>query len=79
MPQCLSLQVYFQRVLSARTTRFADILSYIAGAGCTFITIPAMLIGIIATQTSMYLMYYFFKSDLILFVFLLIIYITKNS
>jgi hypothetical protein len=46
MPQCLSVQVYFQRVLSTKTTRFAEMLSYIAGAGCTFITIPAMLIGI---------------------------------
>jgi hypothetical protein len=59
--------------LSARTTRFAEILSYIARAGCTFIAISAMLIGIIAIQTSMYPMYYFVKSDLILFVFLLII------
>ena len=60
MSQCLSVQVYFQRVLSAKTTRFAEILSYMAGAGCIFMTIPAMLIGIIATQTSMFLLKYFF-------------------
>ena len=58
MSQCLSVQVYVQSVLSAKTTRFAEILSYIAGAGCIFMTIPAMLIGIIATQTSMFLMKY---------------------
>ena len=60
MSQCLSVQVYFQRVLSAKTTRFAEMLSYMAGAGCMFMTIPAMLIGIIATQTSMFLLKYFF-------------------
>lgn len=61
-----TLQVYFQRVLSAKTTRFAEILSYIAGAGCIFMTIPAMLIGIIATQTSVYTLCNILKSDLIL-------------
>ena len=60
MSQCLSVQVYFQRLLSANTTRFAEILSYMAGAGCIFMTIPAMLIGIIATQTSMFLLNFFF-------------------
>ncbi|XP_052089155.1 high-affinity choline transporter 1-like isoform X1 [Mytilus californianus] len=45
-------QVYFQRVLSARTTRIAENLSYFAGFGCLFLTIPPLLIGAIAAQTN---------------------------
>jgi hypothetical protein len=71
MSQCLSVQVYFQRVLSAKTTRFAEILSYMAGAGCLFMTIPAMLIGIIVTQTSMFLLNFFFFFFFYIFALLL--------
>ncbi|CAG2197318.1 CHT1 [Mytilus edulis] len=45
-------QVYFQRVLSARTTRIAENLSYFAGFACLFLTIPPLLIGAIAAQTD---------------------------
>ncbi|XP_018016717.1 high-affinity choline transporter 1-like, partial [Hyalella azteca] len=41
-------QVYFQRVLSAKTGRQAQILSYGAAIGCFVMAIPAVLIGAIA-------------------------------
>ncbi|XP_018008874.1 high-affinity choline transporter 1-like, partial [Hyalella azteca] len=41
-------QVYFQRVLSAKTSRQAQILSYGAAIGCFVMAIPAVLIGAIA-------------------------------
>ncbi|XP_071946750.1 high-affinity choline transporter 1-like isoform X2 [Antedon mediterranea] len=45
-------QVYFQRALSARTPRHAQILSYAGGFGCIIMTIPSFLIGAIAVSTN---------------------------
>ncbi|XP_067672953.1 high affinity choline transporter 1-like [Haliotis asinina] len=45
-------QVYFQRVLSARTVNIARILSFAGGFGCMFMAIPAVLIGAIASNTD---------------------------
>ncbi|XP_022319213.2 high-affinity choline transporter 1-like [Crassostrea virginica] len=45
-------QVYFQRVLSAKSAFNAKILSYVAGVGCVVMAIPSVLIGAIATTTD---------------------------
>lgn len=45
-------QVYYQRVLSQSTVRGAQVLSYVAGAGCIFCAIPAILIGAVAASTN---------------------------
>lgn len=45
-------QVYFQRVLSAKSAFNAKILSYVAGVGCVVMAIPSILIGAIATNTD---------------------------
>ncbi|XP_061181009.1 high-affinity choline transporter 1-like isoform X1 [Saccostrea echinata] len=45
-------QVYFQRVLSAKSAFNAKILSYVAGVGCIVMAIPSVLIGAIATTTD---------------------------
>ncbi|KAI6223539.1 High-affinity choline transporter 1 [Aphelenchoides fujianensis] len=45
-------QVYFQRVLSSRTSRGAQNLSYVAGIGCIVMAIPPALIGAIARNTD---------------------------
>ncbi|CAD5233116.1 unnamed protein product [Bursaphelenchus xylophilus] len=45
-------QVYFQRVLSSKTSRGAQMLSYAAGAGCIVMAIPPALIGAIARNTD---------------------------
>jgi high affinity choline transporter 7 len=45
-------QVYFQRVLSAKTEKSAMYLSYIAALGCFFAGIPPIIIGAIAKSTS---------------------------
>lgn len=45
-------QVYFQRVLSAKSAFNAKILSYVAGVGCIVMAIPSILIGAIATNTG---------------------------
>ncbi|XP_048759125.1 high-affinity choline transporter 1-like [Ostrea edulis] len=45
-------QVYFQRVLSAKSAFNAKILSYVAAFGCVVMAIPAILIGAIATNTD---------------------------
>ncbi|XP_071106962.1 high affinity choline transporter 1-like [Haliotis cracherodii] len=45
-------QVYFQRVLSARTVKVARILSFVGGFGCMFMAVPAVLIGAIAANTD---------------------------
>ncbi|KAK3090092.1 hypothetical protein FSP39_009134 [Pinctada imbricata] len=45
-------QVYFQRVLSAKTAANAQILSYVAGVGCIIMAIPSVIIGAIATNTN---------------------------
>lgn len=46
------LQVYFQRVLSAKTAANAQILSFVAAVGCIVMAVPAVLIGAIATETG---------------------------
>ena len=45
-------QVYFQRVLSQKTPRRAQILSIVAGLGCIVMAVPAVLIGAIAKSTG---------------------------
>ncbi|XP_014679848.1 PREDICTED: high-affinity choline transporter 1-like, partial [Priapulus caudatus] len=45
-------QVYFQRVLSARSVGRARALSFIAAAGCIFMSIPPILIGAIGASTD---------------------------
>ncbi|XP_013396451.1 high-affinity choline transporter 1 [Lingula anatina] len=45
-------QVYFQRVLSAKTAFRAQILSYVAAAGVVVLAIPAVLVGAIASSTD---------------------------
>ncbi|OWF52992.1 high-affinity choline transporter 1-like [Mizuhopecten yessoensis] len=45
-------QVYFQRVLSAKTASNAKLLSYIAAGGCIVMSIPSVLIGAVATVTD---------------------------
>lgn len=45
-------QVYFQRVLSAKTEKSAMYLSYIAAIGCFVAGIPPLIIGAIAKSTS---------------------------
>ncbi|KAA0186767.1 hypothetical protein HAZT_HAZT009776, partial [Hyalella azteca] len=45
-------QVYFQRVLSSRSPRSAQLLSYSASLGCILSAVPACLIGAIAKATD---------------------------
>ena len=45
-------QVYFQRVLSAKSEKTAMYLSYAAAVGCFVAGIPPILIGIIAKSTG---------------------------
>lgn len=45
-------QVYFQRVLSARTEKSAMYLSYMAAFGCFFAGIPPVIVGAIAKSTG---------------------------
>lgn len=45
-------QVYFQRVLSQKTSYRALLLSIIAGFGCLIMAIPSVLIGAIAKSTD---------------------------
>ncbi|KAG7169260.1 High-affinity choline transporter 1-like 2 [Homarus americanus] len=45
-------QVYFQRVLSSRTPKHAQILSLTASIGCIISAIPACIIGAIAKATD---------------------------
>ncbi|XP_054746897.1 high-affinity choline transporter 1 [Anastrepha obliqua] len=45
-------QVYFQRVLSSKTAGRAQLLSYVAAAGCILMAIPPVLIGAIAKATA---------------------------
>ena len=48
----LSFQVYFQRVLSSKTAKGAETISYIAAVGCIIMAVPPILIGAIAKSTS---------------------------
>uniref|UniRef100_A0A0M3IPZ3 High-affinity choline transporter 1-like n=1 Tax=Ascaris lumbricoides TaxID=6252 RepID=A0A0M3IPZ3_ASCLU len=45
-------QVYFQRVLSSKSSSGAQKLSFIAGVGCIIMAIPPALIGAIARNTD---------------------------
>ncbi|XP_076457464.1 high-affinity choline transporter 1-like [Babylonia areolata] len=45
-------QVYFQRVLSAKSAAKAQLLSYIAAVGCIVMALPAMLFGAVAAETN---------------------------
>lgn len=45
-------QVYFQRVLSAKSPGRAQIMSYAAALGCVILAIPAFLIGAIAKTAN---------------------------
>ncbi|KAL7072700.1 hypothetical protein ACQ4LE_008151 [Meloidogyne hapla] len=45
-------QVYFQRVLSSRTSKGAQRLSFVAGIGCILMAIPPAIIGAIARNTD---------------------------
>lgn len=45
-------QVYFQRVLSAKTPKRAQILSFSAAFGCIFMAIPAVMIGAIGASAK---------------------------
>ncbi|CAD5111691.1 DgyrCDS977 [Dimorphilus gyrociliatus] len=45
-------QVYFQRVLSAKNERVAQLLSFFGALGCLIMAIPAILVGAIAKSTK---------------------------
>ncbi|KAB5576707.1 hypothetical protein PHYPO_G00201530 [Pangasianodon hypophthalmus] len=45
-------QVYFQRVLSASSATYAQVLSFLAAFGCLIMALPSMLIGAIGASTD---------------------------
>ncbi|XP_051882331.1 high-affinity choline transporter 1 [Pristis pectinata] len=45
-------QVYFQRVLSASSATYAQVLSFLAAFGCIVMAIPSVLIGAIGASTD---------------------------
>ncbi|XP_062608123.1 high-affinity choline transporter 1-like [Saccostrea cucullata] len=45
-------QVYFQRVLSARTARAAQYLSFLGALGCLIMSVPSVLLGAIAVNAD---------------------------
>ncbi|CAK8686514.1 unnamed protein product [Clavelina lepadiformis] len=45
-------QVYFQRVLASDSAKHAQIMSFIASAGCIIMAIPSVLIGAIGASTD---------------------------
>uniref|UniRef100_A0A673ML33 High affinity choline transporter 1-like n=1 Tax=Sinocyclocheilus rhinocerous TaxID=307959 RepID=A0A673ML33_9TELE len=45
-------QVYFQRVLSASSATYAQVLSFLAAFGCIIMAIPSVLIGAIGASTD---------------------------
>jgi len=45
-------QVYFQRVLSAKSAKRAQIFSFIAAIGCIVMAVPAVIIGVLAKSTD---------------------------
>lgn len=49
IPHRPCFQVYFQRVLSSKTARGAQFLSFIAAFGCFAMAIPPILIGAAAS------------------------------
>lgn len=44
-------QVYFQRVLSASSATYAQVLSFLAAFGCLVMAVPSVLIGAIGAST----------------------------
>ena len=44
--------MYFQRVLSSKSGKKAQMLSYIAAFGCVIMAVPPILVGVIAKSTS---------------------------
>ena len=48
----LPWQAYFQRVLSSKSVRAAQVLSFAAGFGCIALAIPPIIVGAIAKSTS---------------------------
>ncbi|XP_056145956.1 high-affinity choline transporter 1-like [Lampris incognitus] len=45
-------QVYFQRVLSASSATYAQVLSFLAAFGCLLMAVPSVLIGAIGASTD---------------------------
>ncbi|PAA71287.1 hypothetical protein BOX15_Mlig032268g1 [Macrostomum lignano] len=45
-------QVYFQRVLSAKSAKKAQVLSYVAAFGCLLMAVPSVLIGAVAASAD---------------------------
>ncbi|KAI5616970.1 high-affinity choline transporter 1-like, partial [Silurus asotus] len=45
-------QVYFQRVLSASSASYAQVLSFLAAFGCLIMALPSILIGAIGASTD---------------------------
>ncbi|TSK17997.1 High affinity choline transporter 1 [Bagarius yarrelli] len=45
-------QVYFQRVLSASSATYAQVLSFLAAFGCIIMAVPSVLIGAIGASTD---------------------------
>lgn len=45
-------QVYFQRVLSASSATYAQVLSFLAAFGCLVMAVPSVLIGAIGASTG---------------------------
>lgn len=45
-------QVYFQHVLSSKTSGRAQLLSYITAVGCLIMAIPPVIIGAVAKATG---------------------------
>lgn len=45
-------QVYFQRVLSASSATYAQVLSVLAAFGCLVMAVPSVLIGAIGASTG---------------------------
>ncbi|XP_053166802.1 high affinity choline transporter 1-like [Hemicordylus capensis] len=48
----IAWQTYFQRVLSASSSKQARVISYLSGVGCFVMAIPAVLIGAVAASTD---------------------------
>ncbi|XP_036396845.1 high-affinity choline transporter 1-like [Megalops cyprinoides] len=45
-------QVYFQRVLSASSATYAQVLSFLAAFGCLVMAVPSVLIGAVGASTA---------------------------
>lgn len=51
-------QVYFQRVLSASSATYAQVLSFLAAFGCLVMAVPSVLIGAIGASTGKYTLHF---------------------